>query len=162
MNKKTMDLCISGISIAIYVVVLYFTQSISFGQYQIRLATSMYSMVYIFEFLCIPLGIANMLSNLCFGALGLLDMIGGFVVGIVTTRLICIMRKIHRNPMFCCLPIAVIPTIVVPIWLHYILGIEYIVLVIHMIPGQIVASIIGGTIIIPAIQWINKTIITND
>lgn len=157
-----MHLCISGISIAIYIVVLYFTQSISFGQYQIRLATSMYALVYVFDFLCVPLGIANMLSNFFYGALGLLDVVGGFVVGIITTILIRIMKKINKNTMFCCLPIAVVPTIMVPIWLHYILGIEYIALFIHMIPGQIIASLIGGTIIIPTTQYINKFFTTKD
>ena len=157
MNIKAKKLCISGISIAVYIVVLYFTQPVSFGQYQIRVATSIYSLVYVFDFLCIPLALANLLSNLLFGSLGILDVIGGFIVGVVTTRLICLLKKIKGSPMFCCLPIAVAPTIIVPLWLHYILKIQYIVLLFSMLPGQIISSLIGAIIIIPIAKFVRQT-----
>ena len=49
----------SGIVIALYVVILFMTQSFSFGAYQIRIVTSLYALSYLFPFLVIPLGLAN-------------------------------------------------------------------------------------------------------
>ena len=41
----------SGIVIALYVVILFMTQSFSFGAYQIRIVTSLYALSYLFPFL---------------------------------------------------------------------------------------------------------------
>nr|WP_252896179.1 QueT transporter family protein [Veillonella rogosae] len=53
--------------VALYIVVLYLTQSVSFGAYQIRIATSLYALAYAFPFLVIPMGIGNLISNFLFG-----------------------------------------------------------------------------------------------
>ena len=50
----------SGIVIALYVIILFMTQSFSFGAYQIRIVTSLYALSYLFPFLVIPLGLANL------------------------------------------------------------------------------------------------------
>lgn len=39
----------SGIVIALYVVILFMTQSFSFGAYQIRIVTSLYALSYLFS-----------------------------------------------------------------------------------------------------------------
>ena len=92
MINKDMDrvqkMTFSAMVIALYVTVLYFTQSFSFGAYQIRIATALYALSYLFPFLVLPLGLANFIANMLFGGLGLLDMFGGCMVGIVTTSLI--------------------------------------------------------------------------
>ena len=84
----TRKLTISAMVVALYIVVLYVTQSVSFGAYQIRIATSLYALAYAFPFLVIPMGIGNLISNFLFGGLGILDMMGGFGVGILTTGII--------------------------------------------------------------------------
>ena len=84
----TRKLTISAMVVALYIVVLYLTQSVSFGAYQIRIATSLYALAYAFPFLVIPMGIGNLISNFLFGGLGILDMMGGFGVGILTTGII--------------------------------------------------------------------------
>ena len=90
----TRKLTISAMVVALYIVVLYLTQSVSFGAYQIRIATSLYALAYAFPFLVIPMGIGNLISNFLFGGLGIFDMVGGFGVGVVTTGIIVGMRKL--------------------------------------------------------------------
>ena len=74
---STRKLTISAMVVALYIVVLYVTQSVSFGAYQIRIATSLYALAYAFPFLVIPMGIGNLISNFLFGGLGIFDMVGG-------------------------------------------------------------------------------------
>ena len=73
--SKVQKLTVSAMVMALYVVVLYFTQSFSFGAYQIRIATALYALAYLFPFLVLPLGFANFIANFLFGGLGLLDMV---------------------------------------------------------------------------------------
>lgn len=134
-------LALSGIVIAIYVVVMFLTQTFSFGQYQVRIATSIYALAAIHPFLILPLGIANLLSNTLMGGLGILDMAGGFLVGILTSALCYQMRKVHVSLV--ALPIILIPTLLVPIWLSYLLNVPYSVLAISLLVGQIVPGIVG-------------------
>ena len=56
---RVRKLTTSGIVIALYIVILFMTQSFSFGAYQIRIVTSLYALSYLFPFLVIPLGLAN-------------------------------------------------------------------------------------------------------
>lgn len=74
--SKVQKLTVSAMVMALYVVVLYFTQSFSFGAYQIRIATALYALAYLFPFLVLPLGFANFIANFLFGGLGLLDWFG--------------------------------------------------------------------------------------
>ena len=80
-NQK---LVFSALCIALYIVVMICTQSFAFGQYQIRIATALYGLSAIFPFLILPFGLANVVSNTVMGGLGLPDIIGGFIVGIVS------------------------------------------------------------------------------
>ena len=91
--NSTKRLTLSALVIALYVVIMFCTQSFAFGQFQIRIATTIYSLSYIFPFLVLPLGIANIISNTIMGGLGVLDMLGGGLVGITTSFLIVLIRK---------------------------------------------------------------------
>ena len=45
--SRVQKLTFSAMVIALYVTVLYFTQSFSFGAYQIRIATALYALSYL-------------------------------------------------------------------------------------------------------------------
>ncbi|MDD3308045.1 MAG: QueT transporter family protein [Acetobacterium sp.] len=147
MERSTMvkKLVISGVVVALYAVVMLMTQSFAFGQYQIRVATSLYALAGIYPFLMVPLGVSNFLSNTIMGGLGPIDMIGGLVVGVVTAGSCAYLKKI--NVWLVGLPILVFPTLLVPIWLSYLLGVPYLVLVISVGAGQILPSILGVLIV---------------
>lgn len=144
-RSQVMKITVSGITIAAYVAVMFLTQSFAFGQYQIRIATSIYSLASIFPFLIVPLGLANFMSNTLMGGLGLLDMIGGFIVGILTAASCFYLRKI--NLYLVALPILVFPTLLVPIWLSYLLHVPYVILVVNIGLGQIIPSMVGVLIV---------------
>lgn len=148
MNNKqnyalTRKLTLSGLVIALYIIIMYYTQSFSFGQYQIRLATSLYSLSYIFPFLILPLGLSNMLSNILMGGFGIPDMLGGLAVGIITSASIYLIRKFNLNEWLTAIPIIIFPGLVVPIWLSFFLKLPYSVLAVSITVGQIIPSIIG-------------------
>lgn len=139
-------LSVSGVVIALYCVIMYFTQSISFGPYQIRIATSLYSLAYIYPFLVLPLGVANFLSNML-GGFGIVDMLGGCVVGIITAFLITLIRRYKLPKWISAVPIVFIPGTIVPIWLSIFTSLPYGILVLSLCIGQIVPSILGVVII---------------
>lgn len=141
--KPVRKLTISAIVIALYVIIMYTTQWFAFGQYQVRIATSLYSLSYIFPFLILPLGLSNLLSNTLMGGLGPLDMIGGFAAGIITSGLVYIIRRYKISEWAVALPIILIPGLLVPVWLSYLLNIPYSVLAVSIIIGQIIPGIVG-------------------
>lgn len=141
--SDTKRMTISAMVITVYVVLLYMTQSISFGAYQIRIATALYALAYIYPFLVIPLGIANLLSNFFFGGLGIIDMLGGCAVGIITTWIITQINFRNLNIWFIALPIWVVPSLCVSIWLSYLLQIPYSVLAGSLMVGQLPPAIVG-------------------
>jgi len=134
-------LTISGVVIALYVIIMFLTRNFSFGQYQIRIATSIYALAGMFPFLILPLGIANFLSNILLGGLGPLDMFGGLLVGLLTSSACYLIRKVNVNLVG--IPILLIPTLLVPIWLSYLLQLPYTMLVISVGIGQIIPAIVG-------------------
>lgn len=144
-NFTVKKLVISGVVIALYAVVMLMTQSFAFGQYQIRVATSLYALAGIYPFLVVPLGVANFLSNTIMGGLGPIDMMGGLIVGVLTAGGCAYLKKI--NIWLVGLPILVFPTLLVPIWLSYLLKVPYLVLVISVGAGQILPSILGVFIV---------------
>ena len=140
---KTRKITISAIVIALYVVIMVITQSFAFGAIQVRLATSLYSLSYIFPFLALPLGLANVLSNMLLGGLGISDIIGGGLVGIITALLVYAVRKYKLNIYFTILPIIFIPGLIVPIWLSMLLNVPYSALAISLCLGQVIPAILG-------------------
>lgn len=140
-TSKVRKLTISGLVIALYIVIMYFTQSFAFGQYQIRIATSIYALAAIYPFLIVPLGIANFLSNMLMGGLGIFDMLGGLIAGLLTASGCYYLRKI--NIFLAGLPILLIPTLLVPLWLSYLINVPYSVLVVSIGVGQVIPGIVG-------------------
>lgn len=134
-------LAYSGIVIALFVAIMFFTQGFAFGQYQIRIATSLYALAAVNPFLIIPLGLANFLSNTIMGGLGPLDMFGGLLAGIITSVGCYYMKKI--NIYLVAIPIIVVPSLMVPLWLSYLINVPYLVLVLSIGVGQIIPGIVG-------------------
>ena len=142
--NSTKRLTLSALVIALYVVIMFCTQSFAF---QIRIATTIYSLSYIFPFLVLPLGIANIISNTIMGGLGVLDMLGGGLVGITTSFLIVLIRKYKLNINLAAIPIIFVPGLGVATWLSYLLGIPYKAMAFSLCVGQVIPGILGVIII---------------
>lgn len=143
----TRKLTISAMVVALYIVLIYLTQGISFGAYQIRIATSLYALAYAFPFLIIPMGIGNLMSNFLFGGLGILDMVGGFGVGILTTAIIVWMRRMGLATWWVTVPIVLVPALCVPLWLSLLIGVPYGALVLNLVIGQTIPGIVGSVLV---------------
>lgn len=145
---STKEISISAMVIAIYVVAMYFTQSFAFGQYQIRIATSLYSLAYFFPYLILPLGIANCTSNIL-GGMGIADIIGGCIVGIITSSLTALIGKIKfkGNEFLVFIPILLVPGLGVAIWLSKILNVPYHLMALSLCIGQVIPAIVGVILI---------------
>ena len=141
--SKTQKLVLSAMIMAVYIVTVYFTQSFSFGAYQIRIATSLYSLSYLYPFLVLPLGLTNLLANLLCGGLGLLDFVGGLMVGLLTCYTHTLIKKANLSPWLMVLTITFIPGLIVPIWLSYLLQVPYMVLAVSLCIGQFIPGIVG-------------------
>lgn len=154
--SKTQKLTISGMVMALYIVILYATQGFSFGAYQIRIATSLYALSYFFPFLVVPLGLANFIANMLFGGLGILDMVGGCLVGMAVTALIVQIRRKKLNNWLTALPIIVIPGFGVASWLSVLLKIPYLPLVLSLCIGQLIPALCGVLMIRTAEKYMAK------
>lgn len=140
-NTKRMT--ISSMVIALYVAVLYVTQGISFGAYQIRIATALYALAFLYPFLVVPLGIANLIANFLFGGLGPLDMAGGCFVGMTAAWAIVQIRTQGWNVWLTALPIWLVPSFFVSMWLSYLLHLPYWTLAASLSVGQLPPAICG-------------------
>lgn len=140
-------LTFSAMIMALYIALMGLTQSFSFGAYQIRLATALYALAFLFPFLIIPLGLANLLSNLFFGGLGFFDMFGGGLVGICTATVVYLLAKYHCSPLWIVLPITLIPGLGVATWLSYLLHIPYGAMATSLCIGQVVPGIVGAALV---------------
>ena len=145
--SKVQKLTVSAMVMALYVVVLYFTQSFSFGAYQIRIATALYALAYLFPFLVLPLGFANFIANFLFGGLGLLDWFGGCFVGIIVTAIIVLIRRKGWSRWLMILPIILVPGLGVPSYLCYLLHVPYSVLATSLCIGQSVPAVCGVVLV---------------
>ena len=145
--SKVQKLTVSAMVMALYVVVLYFTQSFSFGAYQIRIATALYALAYLFPFLVLPLGFANVIANFLFGGLGLLDWFGGCFVGIIVTAIIVLIRRKGWSRWLMILPIILVPGLGVPSYLSYLLHVPYSVLATSLCIGQSVPAVCGVVLV---------------
>ena len=141
--KEIKILCISAVAIALYAAVMFFTQTFAFGAYQIRIATGLYSLSYFFPFLVVPLGLANSVSNILLGGLGILDIIGGALVGFITSGGVYFVRKFRLNDLLVIPVIILGPGLIVPVWLSYILGLPYYMLAVSLCIGQILPAATG-------------------
>ncbi|MBR6231321.1 MAG: QueT transporter family protein [Lachnospiraceae bacterium] len=144
----TQKLTISALLMALYVVVVFLTQSFSFGAYQVRIATALYALAFIYPFLILPLGLANCLANTLIGGLGIWDSIGGLIVGIATTALIVLLKKLKAPAWTCAIPVTFIPALGVPIYLSQLLGLPYSMLAISLLVGQAISGVCGAAFVI--------------
>ena len=145
--SKVQKLTVSAMVMALYVVVLYFTQSFSFGAYQIRIATALYALAYLFPFLVLPLGFANFIANFLFSGLGLLDWFGGCFVGIIVTAIIVLIRRKGWSRWLMILPIILVPGLGVSSYLSYLLHVPYSVLATSLCIGQSVPAVCGVVLV---------------
>ena len=145
--SKVQKLTVSAMVMALYVVMLYFTQSFSFGAYQIRIATALYALAYLFPFLVLPLGFANFIANFLFGGLGLLDWFGGCFVGIIVTAIIVLIRRKGWSRWLMILPIILVPGLGVSSYLSYLLHVPYSVLATSLCIGQSVPAVCGVVLV---------------
>ena len=122
---------------------LYSEQSFAFGQYQVRIATALYGLSYIFPFLVVPFGIANVISNLVMGGLGPVDAIGGFFMGVLTSGVIAMGRRYGLGCWIVAVAVTLLPGLGVPVWLSGLLLIPYVVLVASLLVGQFISGITG-------------------
>ncbi|SHJ90943.1 QueT transporter [Hathewaya proteolytica DSM 3090] len=142
-TSKTKKITISAIVIALYVVVMTLTQSFAFGAVQVRVATSIYALAYLFPFLVLPLGLSNLLSNMILGSLGFFDIFGGFAAGFLTSLLVYGIRRYKLSTLLIALPITFIPGLMVPLWLSSILNVPYWTLAFSLCLGQVIPGILG-------------------
>ena len=145
--SRTKKLTVSAIVIALYVCIMYLTQSFAFGSYQIRIATALYALAYCFPFLIFPLGFANFLSNTLFGGLGPIDMLGGFCVGLLTSFLVYLIRHFRRPQWLVAIPVTFIPGLCIPIYLSALLNVPYSFLAVSLCIGQIIPGIVGALLV---------------
>lgn len=135
-------LALSAMVIAMYVAVMYVTQAFAFGAVQIRIATALYATAYACPFLVVPLGLANFLSNIL-GGMGLVDMVGGTVVGILTSGAVALIRR-KQLPTLLVIPAIILgPGLIVPLWLTGITGVPYHLLAISLCAGQVLPGVVG-------------------
>ena len=119
----------SGIVIAVYVVILFMTQSFSFGAYQIRIVTSLYAL-------------SNFIANML-GGFGIIDMVGGFIVGIVTSGIVMLIKKFHLPRFMIFFPITLVPGLGVALWLSPMVHMPYGALALSLCIGQTVPAVCG-------------------
>lgn len=150
---STQKIAIAGLCIALYIVVMMCTQSFAFGQYQIRIATALYSLSAIFPFLILPFGLANVVSNTIMGGLGILDIIGGFIVGIVTTSIIAYGKSKGCGNWIIWLAITLVPGLGVPVWLSVLLDLPYWLLASSILVGQCISGF-AGMLLVTALERI--------
>lgn len=141
---KTQKLCFSALVMAIYIVLMYLTQSFAFGQYQLRIATAIYSLAYLFSFLVVPLAMANLLSNLLMGGFGFFDILGGGLVGLLTAGCCAWLGKKRLSAALTALPVTLIPSLGVASWLSYLLELPYWVTALSLLVGQFISGIAGA------------------
>lgn len=149
----TQKLAIAGLCIALYIVIMMCTQSFAFGQYQIRIATALYSLSAVFPFLIVPFGLANVVSNTVMGGLGILDIIGGFIVGIVTTSIIAYGKSKGCGNWIIWLAITLVPGLGVPVWLSVLLDLPYWLLASTLLVGQCISGF-AGMMLVTALERI--------
>lgn len=152
--SKIKKLTIGAVCIALYLVVMVCTQSFAFGQYQVRIATALYGLSYLFPFLVVPFGIANVASNLFMGGLGPIDAIGGFMMGILTSGTIVLGKRCGFGAWIVAVVVTLLPGLGVPLWLSCLLQIPYPILAASLLVGQFVSGV-AGMFLVQALEKAN-------
>ena len=150
-HMNNQKLVFSALCIALYIVVMACTQSFAFGQYQIRIATALYGLSALFPFLIVPFGLANIISNTLMGGLGLPDIIGGGIVGVLTTGAIVLGKRCGCGNWIIALAVTFIPGLGVPVWLAAILNLPYWLLASSVLVGQAICGV-AGMLLVTALE----------
>ena len=160
----TQRLTISAISIAMYLALMIGTQGFAFGQYQVRIATALYGLSAIFPFTIPAFSIANFVSNTVMGGFGLVDSIGGAIVGLLTTGLIVLAKRQGLGNWVLIPIITFVPGLIVPIWLTYFLPVPYWVLVSSLVVGQFVCGVVSYFLInaLEKVVYKNKEVLVRE
>ena len=77
------------------------------------------------------------------GGFGMVDAIGGAIVGLVTTGLIVLAKRQGFGNWVLIPIITLVPGLIVPIWLSYFLSVPYWVLVSSLVVGQFVCGVVS-------------------
>ncbi len=162
--NNTQRLTISAISIAMYLALMIGTQGFAFGQYQVRIATAPYGLSAIFPFTIPAFSIANFVSNTVMGGFGLVDSIGGAIVGLLTTGLIVLAKRQGLGNWVLIPIITFVPGLIVPIWLTYFLPVPYWVLVSSLVVGQFVCGVVSYFLInaLEKVVYKNKEVLVRE
>lgn len=162
--NNTQRLTISAISIAMYLALMIGTQGFAFGQYQVRIATALYGLSAIFPFTIPAFTIANFVSNTVMGGFGLVDAIGGAIVGLLTTGLIVLAKRQGLGNWVLIPIITFVPGLIVPIWLTYFLPVPYWVLVSSLVVGQFVCGVVSYFLInaLEKVVYKNKEVLVRE
>ena len=162
--NNTQRLTISAISIAMYLALMIGTQGFAFGQYQVRIATALYGLSAIFPFTIPAFSIANFVSNTVMGGFGLVDSIGGAIVGLLTTGLIVLAKRQGLVNWVLIPIITFVPGLIVPIWLTYFLPVPYWVLVSSLVVGQFVCGVVSYFLInaLEKVVYKNKEVLVRE
>ena len=162
--NNTQRLTISAISIAMYLALMIGTQGFAFGQYQVRIATALYGLSAIFPFTIPAFTIANFVSNTVMGGFGLVDSIGGAIVGLLTTGLIVFAKRQGLGNWVLIPIITFVPGLIVPIWLTYFLPVPYWVLVSSLVVGQFVCGVVSYFLInaLEKVVYKNKEVLVRE
>ena len=162
--NDTQRLTISAISIAMYLALMIGTQGFAFGQYQVRIATALYGLSAIFPFTIPAFSIANFVSNTVMGGFGLVDSIGGAIVGLLTTGLIVLAKRQGLGNWVLIPIITFVPGLIVPIWLTYFLPVPYWVLVSSLVVGQFVCGVVSYFLInaLEKVVYKNKEVLVRE
>lgn len=145
--STTKKLTISGLCLAMYIVIMMLTQGFAFGQYQVRIATALYGLAALFPFSVLAFGIGNLVSNLLMGGLGPIDAIGGCLVGLMTAGGIAYGKKRGLGNWILIPFITLVPSLVVPLWLAPILNLPYLLLVSSLLVGQGISAVVSFFIV---------------
>jgi hypothetical protein len=139
MNAKSFErliyykVALSGLIMAIFVIIQYFTKMASF----------LYALCYLYPFLMLPLALSSFLGTIMSGGLGIIDMAGGFLVGIITSGFIILIKRFRWDEWFVGIPIFLIPGLIMPLWLSYLMHVQYNIIASGILIFQLIPAATG-------------------
>lgn len=161
MNKKTRFITEAAVIAAIYVVLVYAFQPISYGPVQFRIAEALTVLPYFTPAAVPGIGIGCFLSNLLTGA-DILDTIFGSLASLLAAYL---SYKLRWNKFLVPLPPIIVNAIVVPFILKFAYfetnySIPYMTLTVGS--GQVLAAGVLGMVLLLALEKVRHVIFKND
>ena len=87
------------------------------------------------------------IASLGVGGLGVFDIVGGGLVGLLTAGCCALLGKKRLSEWFVALPITLIPALGVSLWLSALIGVPYWTLALSLLVGQAVSGIVGALLV---------------